>query len=326
MTYEVNFLDPVLEQPEIDMEGSEGSETEIESGKASDETLSFLKWKLKGDMQNSNPARDFYKKGATRLCLAATCSLLPWIISFLLAVTVVALAVQLESKTAASKSEIPTDMMYTLGDEAVEYRMETTYASEDYPDSEYQGWPNDRKDKLWDRYEDGNYFWVNASTASKLPFPTEHAPAEGHTEDYIVGLSVFHVLHCLSVLRRHIYPRRYNSSMVNADGTVDFGKWHHVDHCLETVRRDILCHADTGATTWEWIDRTQMTIRPETKHVCRNFDKISEWAYERHIKASQRAHVEGGKIVDYTGLPPSDEWNKIAVTVPKDWAYTVEDL
>lgn len=114
--------------------------------------------------------------------------------------------------------------------------------------------------------------------------------------------------------------------MVNLDGTIDFSKWHHVDHCLETVRRDILCHADTGATTWEWIARTQMTIRPETKHVCRNFDKISEWAYDRHVKAGQRAHVEGGKVVDYTGQPPSEEWNKIAVKVPEDWSYRVEDL
>lgn len=173
---------------------------------------------------------------------------------------------------------------------------------------------------------EGNYIWINADTASKLPFATEHAPSKGHTDDYIVGLSVFHVLHCLSVLRRNIYPRRYNSSMVNDDGTIDFGKWHHVDHCLETVRRDILCHADTGATTWEWIARTQMTIRPETKHVCRNFEKISEWAYGRHVKVGQRAHVEDGRIVDYTGQPPSEEWNKIAVKVPEDWAYRVEDL
>lgn len=40
-----------------------------------------------------------------------------------------------------------------LADEAVEYRIETTYASEDYPDSEYQGWPNAHKDKLWNKYE-----------------------------------------------------------------------------------------------------------------------------------------------------------------------------
>lgn len=113
MSYEVSVLDPVPEEPEIELEGGEGSETEVESGKASDETLSFLRWKIKGDAQNSNPARNFYKKGASRYCLAATCSLLPWILNLVLAVVVVALAVRLESKTSMSKGVVPTDVMYS---------------------------------------------------------------------------------------------------------------------------------------------------------------------------------------------------------------------
>lgn len=173
---------------------------------------------------------------------------------------------------------------------------------------------------------DGNFLWIDAQTASQLPFATEHAPAAGHEEDYVVGLSVFHVLHCLSVLRRSLYPRRYNSSLVNADGTVDYHRWHHVDHCLETVRRDVLCHADTAATTWEWVEATQMTIRPETRHVCRDFDKLSDWAYGRHVAANQRSHVEGGKVVDYTGKPPSEAWTQIEVKPPADWNYREEDL
>lgn len=139
---------------------------------------------------------------------------------------------------------------------------------------------------------------------------------------------MFHVLHCLSTLRRSLYPRRYNSSLLAADGSgaVDYHKWNHVDHCLETIRRDVICHADTAATTWEWIDATQMTIRAETQHVCRDFDKISEWAYDRHLSANQRTHVEGGRVVDYTGKPPSEAWDRIQVKPPADWAYRAEDL
>lgn len=216
--------------------------------------------------------------------------------------------------------------MIALAGDAIEYRVETTYASEDYPDSEYQGWPTDEKDKLWDQYEKGNYLWIDRPTAAKLPFETEHAPTEEHMGDYVVGLSVFHVLHCLSVLRRNLYPHRYNVSLINPDGTVDYHKWHHVDHCLETVRRDILCHADTSATTWEWIEGSQMSIRAETLHVCRNFDVISQWAYDRHVEGNQRTHVENGRVVDYSGQPPSAEWDKIQVQPPADWAYTVDDM
>lgn len=173
---------------------------------------------------------------------------------------------------------------------------------------------------------EGNYLWVDRQTADKLPFKTEHAPTEGHMSDYVVGLSVFHVLHCLGVLRRHIYPHRYNSSMINPDGSVDYYKWHHVDHCLETVRRDVLCHADTAATTWEWIPGSQMSIRAETLHVCRNFDVISQWAYDRHVEGNQRTHVEDGRVVDYSGQPATADWDKIQVMPPADWAYREEDM
>lgn len=40
-----------------------------------------------------------------------------------------------------------------LAEDAIEYRIETTYASEDYPDSAYQGWPTAEKDKLWNKFE-----------------------------------------------------------------------------------------------------------------------------------------------------------------------------
>lgn len=198
MPYAVTSLDPVPEEPEIELEGGEeGSETDVESGKASDETLSFLRWKLKGDVQNSNPARDFYKKGAARYCFAAASNLLPWIINFILAIVVVALAVRLESKGAVSKNEIPTDVIYSefvyyqrgrfsvlvllsdcdylaaLADEAVEYRIETTYASKDYPDSEYQGWPNAHKDKLWSKYEGSSHTSQLSHTHIVL---TSHTP------------------------------------------------------------------------------------------------------------------------------------------------------
>lgn len=178
MSYEVNSLDPVPEETEIEMEGGEDIETDVESGKTLDETLSFLRRKLRGDVQNSNPAREFYKKGAARYFFAAMCNLLPWIVNLILAIIVVVLAFKLEAKTAMSKSQIPTDVIYSewtnlsveslwgepcqltlvpnisaLADEAVEYRIETTYASEDFPDSDYQGWPDAHKDKLWNKYE-----------------------------------------------------------------------------------------------------------------------------------------------------------------------------
>lgn len=116
MSYAATHLDPVSEQPEIEMEGGDGNDTDIESGKVSDETLSFLRWKLQGDVPNTNPARDFYRRGAARCCATATCNILPWIINFVLAILVVTLAMQLESEkilVMPKGDEVPMDVIYS---------------------------------------------------------------------------------------------------------------------------------------------------------------------------------------------------------------------
>lgn len=117
MPFEVDRLDTVPEEPEIEMQGGgEVSETDVESGKDSDETLSFLRWKLKGDVPNTNPARDFYRRGAARYCVAGTCSLLPWILNIVLALLVVLLFIRLQVAkpvVVSEKSAVPTDVLYS---------------------------------------------------------------------------------------------------------------------------------------------------------------------------------------------------------------------
>lgn len=116
MSYEINHLDPVPEEPEVEMEGSEGSEADMDSRKASDETLPFLRWKLTGDVANTNPARNFYKRGVVRYCLLSACTLFPWMMNIVLAIIVVALVLHLQYKTTVVVSKangIPTDVMYS---------------------------------------------------------------------------------------------------------------------------------------------------------------------------------------------------------------------
>lgn len=114
MPFEVDRLDTVPEEPEIELR--EGSETDVESGKDSDETLSFLRWKLQGDVPNSNPARDFYRRGAARYCIAGTCGLLPWVLNVILASLVVLLSIRLQSAKPVDVSEtsaVTTDVLFS---------------------------------------------------------------------------------------------------------------------------------------------------------------------------------------------------------------------
>ncbi|KAM3519678.1 hypothetical protein NHJ13051_007334 [Beauveria bassiana] len=192
--------------------------------------------------------------------------------------------------------------------------------------SPYQGWPDDEKDRLWqDMYSKGMAVRIDEESARRLINKTEHAPVIGMEHDYVVGLDVFHQLHCLNMIRQSIYPKRYNSSIIRQDGTIDFLAWSHLDHCIEAIRESLTCSADVSAVPYRWHPETKIA-EPDIRsvHVCRNFTKIRDWAFERFVPmTSKRMHVEDGVVVDYSGAGrdpelvlaqelanPGDHWNK----------------
>ena len=54
------------------------------------------------------------------------------------------------------------------------------------------------------------------------------------------------------------------------------------DHCLDMLRQKIMCDGDVGLITLNWV-----TVRKEpwpdfnTKHTCRNFENIQQWAHDK---------------------------------------------
>lgn len=137
----------------------------------------------------------------------------------------------------------------------------------------------------------------------------------------MVGLVVFHQLHCVSNLRRALYPKRYNMSLVDENGNVDYGKWHHLDHCLDQLRTYLECHPEMTAMPFFMADESINLVYPTTKRecsphaftlqgtarsfrdlgldgetphcrattdiilldTCRNWDVISDWVYKRSL-------------------------------------------
>ena len=64
-----------------------------------------------------------------------------------------------------------------------------------------------------------------------------------------------------------------------------------------------------------------------TTHMCRNFERVKEWAFARTLDwRNPRAHVENGVIVDYKRrqLDPEDTY---FLKPPEGWERaSVEDL
>jgi Mycotoxin biosynthesis protein UstYa len=49
---------------------------------------------------------------------------------------------------------------------------------------------------------------IDGAMAAQLPNRTTRIP--GDDDGYVVGLDVLHQLHCLNILRKSLYPDRYN--------------------------------------------------------------------------------------------------------------------
>lgn len=176
-----------------------------------------------------------------------------------------------------------------LGQDIIEHRVERAYIgpgfSKDWVPSPYQGWPTDENDALWKKYEGpsrktvtniftfanfvhlraaGSHIRITKEEAAHLDNPTVHFPTEEYKDQYMVGLVVFHQLHCVSNLRRALYPKRYNSSLIDEDGNVDYAKWHHLDHCLDQLRTYLECHPEMTAMPFFMADESINLVYPLT--------------------------------------------------------------
>ncbi|CAN8097620.1 unnamed protein product [Discula destructiva] len=219
----------------------EDSETDVEGSLRGSEDTLFLGFKRKHIEKIS--IRDLYRK-AREANVPLVLSLHLLVLNLILSVVLIA---QLwkggECEAAKSKADsgfAPGELMWTLAQDLVEQRVERAYIgpgfSEDWVPTPYQGWPTDENDALWKKYEAGSHIRISKEEAAHLDHPTVHFPTEEYKDEYMVGLVVFHQLHCVSNLRRALYPKRYNSSLVDENGNVDYDKWHHLDHCLDQLR------------------------------------------------------------------------------------------
>ncbi|TGO64394.1 hypothetical protein BCON_0007g00440 [Botryotinia convoluta] len=155
--------------------------------------------------------------------------------------------------------------------------------------SPYRGPPSKEIDAAWNRIsivrpldldilkEDFHTIGVNPDTAAT------NAPEHGG--GYFMVPEFTHQLHCVNLLRKASYFK-YDYYKIHDP---DFGDKEetfkvHLDHCVEMLRQFVMCHADVTIVTAHWIEQRS---RPwpdfNTKHVCRDFEKVLDWT-NRHSK------------------------------------------
>jgi hypothetical protein len=100
---------------------------------------------------------------------------------------------------------------------------------------------------------------------------------------YRVGLEVFHQLHCLNMIRKASYPE-YQDEYEHGDFGVPREQLRgHLDHCIEMLRMNLMCHADIGVITFHEFPEKGLWPDFSSWHVCRDYDAIRDWAVQHTV-------------------------------------------
>ncbi|GIZ44109.1 hypothetical protein CKM354_000731800 [Cercospora kikuchii] len=132
---------------------------------------------------------------------------------------------------------------------------------------------------------------VPADIASSVGLRPEQVQInEKYGGGYPANVEGLHQLHCLNLVRKSLY---YNIDYYRAKGEGAFINSEpivqlHVSHCLDIIRQQLMCQIDIGVLGQVWWqpkdqEEPEAFVDFNTKHVCKNFDAIRQWAEERQL-------------------------------------------
>lgn len=199
----------------------------------------------------------------------------------ILYITIAGLFLALVVSTAINRqNDDPSQQVWSPAQDVIEYQVKDfdLWFIEKSP---YMGYPTDEIDKRWEDLYSFGISQISKSEAAKLTNKTLPRPG---SQDYLIEIDVFHQLHCLNDLRKAFYPDRYPGKWPYRDGEIDYKSvtFMHWDHCIDALRQTIMCHGDVSVLPFH-INPINQNLVPElaTRHTCRNFEKIQDWARVR---------------------------------------------
>ena len=141
------------------------------------------------------------------------------------------------------------------------------------------------------RFEYNPLFSIGPSEASNKAWDSQtpagrgfiQAPLESGTAVY--GLTVFHQLHCIDMIRHGFYHGVTDDRIaVRAEEHSQEEEHHMIDpraharHCFDYLRQTVQCTADTNL---EPVDFSLGGVKGWTEHVCRDFEAVQRYAVQR---------------------------------------------
>ncbi|KAL8785420.1 MAG: hypothetical protein Q9195_008655 [Heterodermia aff. obscurata] len=114
-------------------------------------------------------------------------------------------------------------------------------------------------------------------------FPTEGmgfiADQRGQLE--AVGVSIFHQLHCLNLLRHLYYAAEVEPALAAKSKESEKHSRRHARHCFDYLRQALICAADStiepGNVTTKYVSGSGVV------HECRDFDGLMAWMEKQEL-------------------------------------------
>jgi hypothetical protein len=160
------------------------------------------------------------------------------------------------------------------------YRNNTGYSIHNPDEPTYVGPPTDELDAAWEELLRGRYITVTeaeAETAFGRPHGLYNDPEVG----YLVGVDVYHALHCVDEIRKALDRDHY----YNKQTKHGFPDRAHRDHCLDHLRQQLMCHADLTPIPVIWYEaHGRSFVQSDVIHTCRNWDMIQDFKNSRAAK------------------------------------------
>ncbi|KAK6811552.1 hypothetical protein RU639_012697 [Aspergillus parasiticus] len=158
--------------------------------------------------------------------------------------------------------------------------------------SVYRGRPTNQTEAAWNKLfmapainipETKLPLLNRSSTVSWLRTPKKRG------DGYVGYLEVFHQLHCLHMIRLQIYQKEYEeefgypASQFESQDTAVTST--HIDHCLETLRLNMMCTADVTPVLIVADDTAPLGryVDFNTMQKCRNFWDIRAWVDQNKV-------------------------------------------
>lgn len=153
--------------------------------------------------------------------------------------------------------------------------------------------PSPEVDAAWDYISAEMFELITVSEqdillSGKDPSKTLQAPLSwGYGEGaYIVQVDVFHQIHCLNELRKEMHHDYYYDGKPASEL-----HHHHKAHCVHMLLQALMCSADVGIITHNWVHNERIE-EPKTRPMsdfnvvkkCADFNGLLAWTRKNAVQ------------------------------------------